>query len=400
MVIESESIRKLTCDYISTLKVSIVLLPKFPMKIRFNNIIRLLGSLRIIKGQPPTTSHRQTCVRTMALTPKLAGEFVVKNAKHLKVNPEGIAKLCKDVIAGIQSKEIDIENFSQHQYHPNASDANALNWIFVIDTLNFCFWTPGCDTKWQVNGQTGYFALCAAIKRALDEGVNISSPAMYSEISEEKLAHILRGDDPSTQCPLLAQRVECLHEVGKKLIEKYDGDFKNCVVKCKNSAMLLLDLIVSEFPCFRDEAVFHGQRVAIYKRAQILVGDIWACYRGEGLGHFTDIQKISMFADYRVPQVLVHYGAMEYSTELLQILNTGILLKNGCEQEVEIRAGSIYVVEQLKEMVLNELKAKHPEIPTTKVNSILLDHFLWDYRRKHAAALEYIPFHKTLSVYY
>lgn len=336
----------------------------------------------------------------MALTPRLAGEFIVKNAKHLKVNPEGIEKLCRDVIAGIQSKEIDIENFSQHQYHPSASDSRAANWIFIIDTLNFCFWTPGDDTKWKVDGETGYFALCAAIKRALDEGIDITNPRLYSAISEEKLEHILRGDDPSTKCPLLSERVHCLHEVGKKLLEKYDGKFENCVLTCKNSAMLLLDLIVSEFPCFRDEAEFAGQRVGIYKRAQILVGDLWACYRGEGLGRFDDVQKITMFADYRVPQVLVHYGAMEYTAELLHILNTGMLMKNGCEQEVEIRGASIYVVEQLKERVLKELEEKHPQIPTTKVNSILLDHFLWDYRRKHAVALEYIPFHKTLSVYY
>lgn len=336
----------------------------------------------------------------MALTPRLAGEHVVKNSKHLKVNVSGIEKLSKDVIAGIKTKDIDIENFSQHEYHPNADDPRALNWLLIIDTLNFCFWTPGDDTKWKVQGQTGYFALCAAISRAMKEDVDITNPEFFGKITEEKLEHVLRGDDPTTKCPLMAERVQCLHEVGQKLLDKYDGKFENCVLQSKNSAMALLDLIVTEFPCFQDEAEFAGARVAIYKRAQILVGDVWACFRGEGLGQFEDIQKITMFADYRVPQVLVHYGAMEYSTELLQILNTGILLKNGCEQEVEIRGASIYVVEQLKDMVLKELQEKHPDIPTTKVNSILLDHFLWDYRRKHAVELEYIPFHKTLSVYY
>lgn len=336
----------------------------------------------------------------MALTPRLAGEHVVRNAKHLKVNVSGIEKLCRDVIAGIQSKDIDIENFSQHQFHPTAQDPRALNWLLIIDTLNFCFWTPGDDTKWTVAGQTGYFALCAAISRAMDEGIDITNPVFYSTITEERLEHVLRGDDPETKCPLMAERVACLHEVGQKLVDKYEGQFENFVVKSRNSAMILLDKIVSEFPCFRDEAEFAGVRVAIYKRAQILVGDIWACFRGEGLGHFDDVQKITMFADYRVPQVLVHYGAMEYSAELLQILHTGILLKNGCEQEVEIRGASIYVVERLKDMVLRELQQHHPDIPTAKVNSILLDHFLWDYRRKNAQALEYIPFHKTLSVYY
>lgn len=234
----------------------------------------------------------------------------------------------------------------------------------------------------------------------MDEGIDVTNPSFYRSISVEKLEHILRGDDSPTKCPLILERVECLHEVGNKLMDKYEGKFENCVLAAKNSAMDLLNLICESFPCFRDEAVFAGRRVAIYKRAQILIGDIWACFRGEGLGRFDDIEKITMFADYRVPQVLVHYGAMEYSSELLQILDTGILLKNGSEQEVEIRGVSIYVVERLKEMVLKRLRENHPDIPTTKVNSILLDHFLWDYRRRHAAELEYIPFHKTLSIYY
>lgn len=336
----------------------------------------------------------------MVLTPRLAGDFIVKNAKHVRIKEEGIERLCKDVLVGIQTKEIDIENFSQHQYHPNAQEPKAANWIFLIDTLNFCFWTPGDDTKWRVNGETGYFALCAAISRAIDEGIDVTNPTFYRDISLEKLSHILRGDDPETKCPLISERVECLHEVGAKLLDKFDGNFENCVRKCRNSAMLLLDLIVNEFPCFRDEAVFAGERVFILKRAQILIGDIWACYRGSGLGFFDDIMKLTMFADYRVPQVLVHYGALEYSQELLQILDAGILIKNGSEQEVEIRGASIYIVERLKERVLHELKTNHPEVPLDKVNSILLDHFLWDYRRKHAKELDYIPFHKTLSVYY
>jgi hypothetical protein len=39
--------------------------------------------------------------------------------------------------------------------------------------------------------------------------------------------------------------------------------------------------------------------VSLHKRAQILIGDIWACFQGEGLGAFDDIDTITMFADYR-----------------------------------------------------------------------------------------------------
>jgi hypothetical protein len=39
------------------------------------------------------------------------------------------------------------------------------------------------------------------------------------------------------------------------------------------------------------------------KRAQILIADVWACFNGEAYGAFADIDTITMFADYRVPQV-------------------------------------------------------------------------------------------------
>lgn len=39
--------------------------------------------------------------------------------------------------------------------------------------------------------------------------------------------------------------------------------------------------------------------VAIYKRAQILIADIWSSFRGTGFGEFHDIDTITMFADYR-----------------------------------------------------------------------------------------------------
>lgn len=40
--------------------------------------------------------------------------------------------------------------------------------------------------------------------------------------------------------------------------------------------------------------------VGIYKRAQILIGDIWGACEGQGLGEFNDIDTITMFADYRL----------------------------------------------------------------------------------------------------
>lgn len=358
----------------------------------------------------------------MKLYPKESGEFIVANASYIKVQDIGIKNLSNQVsstlkffilflfnilsyfkiIEAISSGTLDIKNFSQHQFHPKPSDPHAFNWIFLIDTLNFCFWTPGNQpNKYCVDKQTGYFALCAAINRAMKEGIDVTNPKYYSSISLEKLAEILRADDHTTKVPLLEQRHECLIEVGNKLIEKFDGNFENVVKAADGSAKKFLDLITENFPCFRDESDFKGQHVSIYKRAQILVGDIYACFQGEGMGKFEDINDtITMFADYRVPQVLVHFGALVYNDELMNDLKNDKILKNGEEKEVEIRGASIYIVEKAKEFVLQDLKLNHPELSTKHVNSILIDHFLWDYRRANADLLNYIPFHKTFSIYY
>ncbi|XP_055917141.1 Q-nucleotide N-glycosylase 1 [Eupeodes corollae] len=334
------------------------------------------------------------------LSPRESGEFIVQNAKYIKIHQKGIDKLSEIIIKGIKSKEIDVSNFSQHELHPKETDAYAANWVLLVDTLNFCFWTPMNYTKYKVNGYTGYFALCAAVNRAMNEGIPITDPHYYSKIDEKTLAHILRSDDGETCIPLLKNRVDCLQEVGKVLIANYNGKFENMIKRSEKSAEKLLESIVEEFVCFRDTASYEGKQVALYKRAQILVGDIWSCFRGKALGEFHDVGKITMFADYRVPQVLVHFGALEYTDELLETLNKDIILENGDRKEVEIRGASIYIVERVRDAVLLELEKLHPDISKDNANSIVIDQYLWDYRRQHADELEAIPFHKVLSIYY
>jgi Potential Queuosine, Q, salvage protein family len=81
--------------------------------------------------------------------------------------------------------------------------------------------------------------------------------------------------------PLLQERWRILQECGKILNEKFDGKFYNCVKQSENSAKKLLDLIVSNFPSFRDEGIIEGKKVSFHKRAQILVADIWSTFKGQ-----------------------------------------------------------------------------------------------------------------------
>ena len=89
----------------------------------------------------------------------------------------------------------------------------------------------------------------------------------------------------------------------------------------------------------RDECHYEGRKrpVRFLKRAQIFVADVWACFDGEGYGDFPDIDKITMFADYRVPQILNSMGCLYYSPKLVSSITRHQLLESGCPLEIQLR---------------------------------------------------------------
>ena len=148
-----------------------------------------------------------------------------------------------------------------------------------------------------------------------------------------------------TELPLEQERVRLVREMSRNLIAYYDGQAANIVAKANNSAVTLVDLLTANFPGFRDHAIFQGKQVFYYKRAQIFVGDVWGALQGQGLGHFHDINELTMFPDYRVPQVLRCLGIIKYSTVLEKKVNDLEEIAPLSTEELEIRAACVHSVE-------------------------------------------------------
>lgn len=252
--------------------------------------------------------------------------------------------------------------------------------------------------KYKGKEYSGYWSFCAAMNRALDEGIPLTTASFYANITMDQLKNILRSDS-EFPIPMIEERLEILHQTGKILMEKFGGSYLNCVKASEKSAVKLMHLVVENFPSYRDEGVFQEKKVAFYKRAQILVGDTWGVLEGKGDGCFYDIDKITMFADYRIPQALVHFGTMRFSEELLKKLKEGWLFQNGDREEMEIRGCSIWAVELVCEY-LRELFEKKGEKMSNEINPVLIDHFLWDYARDYREEIKVVPFHRVRCIYY
>lgn len=176
---------------------------------------------------------------------------------------------------------------------------------------------------------------------------------------------------------------------------------------------------------------FKGKRVSFYKRAQILVADLWGIMEARGEGDIINIDRLTMFADYRVPQALVYLGALRYSDALMEALKNGEragtwmslmsgtkilsvkkrnishlpvgclagkLLASGDREEVEIRGCSIWSVELIKERFCKLVQERDTQ--TCSINSAIIDFYLWPYAKQHHKEMAHIPIHHTRCVYY
>ncbi|KAL4903000.1 hypothetical protein BDW74DRAFT_180290 [Aspergillus multicolor] len=295
-------------------------------------------------------------------------QYVFDNAIDVALDPFKTKEAAETIWRQMQKKEYSTSSWSEHELHPKAKTESTVDFIFTMDLLNFSFWSAESDDRrfaieYRGKKWTGYWSLVAALQRALDEDIEITNPEFWADkelCTEELIKHVFRSATDE-EMPLLKERLECLREAGRD----FDGSFTNCIYSANHSAAALVNLLAESFSCFRDEAVFHGRRVRLYKRAQILVADLWACFDGESYGEFQDIDKITMFADYRIPQMLHHLGCLMYSPPLETRIRKQEDIPSGSNWEIELRATSIWCVELIK----REIEKQHPEAKFVKTSS-------------------------------
>ncbi|KAK7186520.1 hypothetical protein DPSP01_002047 [Paraphaeosphaeria sporulosa] len=461
-------------------------------------------------------------------------QFICDNSIDVAISMAHTKLAAIAVSEEMQKREYSTKSWSEHELHPKAKDEATVNFIFTMDLLNFSFWSlRGEEERFTVDYKgrkwTGYWSLVAALQRALDEGIPITSPEFWfdgekdeqevrrnagtasgvtksapwkdpeaprlpneafntgvypdppaprlpnesfdtgvypdpespqqptaseanvtanshdgsievaderiledqhdddsdiwsdaleaqseeaagpgqsPQLNEEELAapqrvrctedvlrHVFRSST-NEEIPMFNLRVHCLREAGRVLHDHFDGSVVTLIQDAKGSAAGLVNLLADRFSCFKDESNYERKKVRFLKRAQIFVADLWAAFEGEGYGEFNDIDKITMFADYRVPQILHSLGLISYCPPLEGRIRRGEIIESGHSWEVQIRGCSIWAIELLRREILKIQ-------PNAKVNAILLDFFLYDLaKEKEKAGEETLPHHRTRSIWY
>lgn len=311
-------------------------------------------------------------------------EDVVQKSTQVKINHQAIERLIAEW-PNLYSKI----SGPVPKYHFNDGTERTLNYILALDAVNFCFWPDKKEKKWAINynGEklNGYFALAASFKRSIKEGILLWKSSVLENLSQNELAYIFRG---SGRIPLLEERVKNLHQVGKVLTKKWHGNFANIVNRANKNAIRLVELIIKEFPCFRDWSTYKNKRIYFLKRAQLLVADIYGLFRGKSWGKFRQLEKLTCFADYKIPQILHHFGILEYGKYLLAKIRQKQLLLAGSTEEIEIRANTIWAINFLKKALAKK---------GLFLRAFELDWWLWEKSQRIKMAL---PHHRIRTIFY
>ena len=310
---------------------------------------------------------------------------VAEKSNQVRIDKQALVGFSRKLLAdGIEVPAWDC------LYHFCGKGEDTVSYLLVLDSLNFCFWPAPGKARWEIKYESsklsGYYGLAACLKRAVESGSPIIQAEYLAELTPSKLKQILSGHGV---LPLMEHRLHILIELGQLMLEEYGGHAFKLVEAAGKSAVRLARLLAEKLTSFRDVAKYQGHEVFFYKRAQIFAADLYGAFDGKDWGSFTDIDNLTAFADYKLPQVLRHLGIFHYARALAQKVDQEIYLEAQSPEEVEIRANTIWAVE----LIRLELERMGRGLRAFEIDSIL-----WNLGQH--AAFKAKPYHRTLTIFY
>ena len=140
---------------------------------------------------------------------------VVEQSQFVRIDAAAISHL----LNSNSPLEIAVPPQGPAPYHYCDGSGVTAEWIFVLDTVNHCFWPEAGSPLWTVHygneALSGYWALAASLKRAMEEKIPIHQAKILSILDSQTLAHIFRG---SGKIPLFQERLTNLRQTGMQTL--------------------------------------------------------------------------------------------------------------------------------------------------------------------------------------
>ncbi len=255
-----------------------------------------------------------------------------------------------------------------HYVEPEHDPEGTAAFVLTLDSVNFgSGWFPDIFGP----AASGYTAVANRLNTQFRQHGALPPERLADLTLQDSLA--LFGLDPANPAAveLGGLYASALNDLGRFVVDTYGGRYLDLVAAADGSAERLTS-ILWRMPLFEDSP--------FYKRAQITAADLAL----SGIAAFTDLGRLTAFADNLLPHVLRHDGVLTYGHDLAERIDRGEFIPSGSREETEMRAAAVHAVERLSAAL--------------GVPAVLVDRVLWhrgqrpEYRAK--------PRHRTKTAHY
>ena len=299
---------------------------------------------------------------------------VTNKSKYITINYENIEKFSKNI------KNIELKHWLSDSPFGllELPTETIINFLLIYESINFSFWgTP----KWTITTKEGELDGSIALLYALLKYVKENNTTDFSNLTKEEFRNILKGN---IEIPLFNKRYNIIKSTSKIVNNKMNGNFyqyiKNITIDTK-----LFDIIIKNFPSFKDERTYNNDTIKLYKLAQLLTSDILHI-RELKENIEVDYSNLIGCADYKIPQILRWLDLVTYNSELANIVDSEQEIKENSIYEVEIRASQLIVINKIKEIL-------GPKTKSIDINDYL-------FLQKNNKNIKLKPYHLTRTTNY
>jgi hypothetical protein len=276
---------------------------------------------------------------------------VVKNSSLVRINEERLISVA-DWMAYEEFAKPDGSMLFDFGNDPDF----LMDFTLVVNTMNFAFTNFDTGVKFETDYMGKRWcdseAMLASLHRAHSAGIPFFTGEYLVSLTRKDLEQVFAG---TIEMPMLDERVVIFNEVGRVLVEKYNGRYSNFVRDCAprlyDNGNGLLERLTSEFPRFNDVSLYQGSKVQIFKLAQLGIWGMHLALSPRKAWALEDADKLTAFADYIVPVGMRVTKIFEYAPALEEQINSLVEVPRDSQGEIELRANSIYAIARLTEEI-------------------------------------------------
>ena len=257
-----------------------------------------------------------------------------------------------------------------------APAADVASYWLTLDAINFgSGWFP---TLRKRDGLSGYNTI-AWHWREHQQAHGPFTPARLLGLDAADVAGIL-GQDADHE--LMRLYANSLNDLGARL---HDAGGVTAAIDAADGSATAFARRLGSWDCFADSSPYEELTVPFLKRAQIAAADLHRA----GSARFTDLDRLTMFADNLVPHVLRLDGVLAFDPDLVARIEAGQLITHDSPEEVEIRACGLHAVE----LIVGELRRLGDAVTAADV-----DQLLWN--RGQQPRYKAVPRHRSRCTAY